>query len=140
MELEKSKEWIKTNGLGNAILLSYPYGKYDKRVEEFAKKYYLFAKTAEKGLNDFLPSLNLKTCLLWGNETNNSLEKCKEYVKAAAKEGKWGIITLHGVVKESSNKKVNSEYGWVTQSVLEDFILFLKNGKYNIKVVSELVK
>jgi peptidoglycan/xylan/chitin deacetylase (PgdA/CDA1 family) len=139
-ELEKSKEWIEINELGNATLLSYPYGEYDERVKEFAKKYYLFARTAEKGLNDFSPSLDLKTCLLWGNETNNSLEECKEYVRAAAKEGKWGIITLHGVVKENSHKKLNSKYSWVTQSILKDFILFLKNGNYNIRVLSELVK
>jgi peptidoglycan/xylan/chitin deacetylase (PgdA/CDA1 family) len=138
VELEKSKEWIEANELGNATLLSYPDGEYDEKVKEFVKKYYLFAKTTEKGLNYFSPSLNLKTCLLWGNETNNSLEECKEYVRAATRESRWGIITLHGVVKESSHEKLNSKYGWITQSVLEDFILFLKNGNYNIKVLSEL--
>ena len=139
-EIIQSKKWIVTNNLGYPHAFSYPYGEYNTQITNLVGNNFYFARTTINGLNslDINKNLMLKTCALWGTKKEGSLETCKQQINEAMTEGKWIIIMIHGVVDDDNHPKVNSNYGWTTTEVLEEFAEYLKNNEVTIKTFSEL--
>jgi len=156
-EVNESKNWVINNKLGDPVAFSYPYGKSNVQVRNVVSKYYYYARTMKPGLNNlnFSKNLMLTTYALWGTRNIGSLELCKRKVTKAMNEGKWIIITIHGVVNDSTYYKT-STFGWTTTDVLNnfvsflkkewtttdvlnDFVSFLQNKSANVKTFSELI-
>lgn len=139
-EVTDSKQWIIANNLGDPLAFSYPYGKDNFLSKLIVSKNYRYGRTMEPGLNVINGGKNvaLKTYALWGTPTQGSLKLCERKTADDLREGKWIIITIHGVVTDPSYYKVNSHFLWTTTETLTDFVSFLINNSAPVETFTQL--
>jgi hypothetical protein len=133
-ELVDSKSFLQNNfGLNEGLTMSYPWGIYDKSVEELVKENYIAARSTAEGENS-LYKLDRYGLLTHGFDQNTDISKANSWVDNAIQNHLWLIEMIHGISHVG--------YSPVDSIVLEEHLNYIKKVEDKIwcSTVSNVIK
>ncbi len=93
-DLRNSREFLQELG-AEVSGLAYPFGDFDHRVEEEARKHYQWIRTSLYGLNDARTPLYRLRCFPVTNATN--IDTMKSWIEQARSTNTWAIVLFHNL-------------------------------------------
>jgi len=134
MELLNSRSFLQRNfGLNAGLTMSYPWGIYNRSVEQVAKSIYLAARSTDPGYNSFytLDRYALKTQSF---DMHTEVYRANQWIDYAIQNHLWLVEMIHGINKIG--------YSPIDSNVLSEHLDYIKKVEDNIwcSTVSNVIK
>jgi len=133
-ELRESRDWLLAKGF-SVISFAYPYGSYNDEVATIARRYYRYARTCERGLNE-VSSANTK--LKRFNLCQRNLKQWNSAVDSALSLNKWLIAMIHGVTESESGIPSGKEGLYICKTELAECVQYAQCSGLPVRTVQEV--
>lgn len=133
-ELRESRDWLVAKGFP-VISFAYPGGGYNDEVAAIARKYYRYARTCERGLNEVSSA---DTKLKRFNLCHRNFSQWKSAVDSARSRKKWLVAMVHAVGGSDNQVPPGREGLYISRDKFIECVEYALSSGLPIRTIQEI--